>query len=179
MIFAYDQDKIYFACGEYDLNDRKYYMNPTEENLPVWHPHEGMLIYVNTNNQRIVDLIKYSVNIPKELSFETLNSFYEDIWECLRREKYKNPDAYRLTITIANSRDAYYLNKNGITDRDDKLTPVSGGVSLELIDDSLFELTPVERIKEYIRIENEFYGRKTSPILFLSTDEYGAKLIDL
>ena len=179
MIFAYDKDRIYFSHSYDSLYEQEYYFNPIEENLPCWHPHEGMLIYVNTNRPRIVDLIRYFVNIPTELSFESLNGFYEDIWSTLRENGYTNDAAYRLDVTIANAHEAYYLSKLGITDRDDKQTTVSGSMSPELAASISRDLSPIERIKAYYRLENSFFGRKDLPILLLSTDEPGVKLVDL
>ena len=179
MIFAYDKDKIYFACSYDSLKEEEYYQCPTEENLPCWHPHEGMLIYVNTDNPRIVDLVRYFVKIPTELSFETVRHFHEDVWSVLQKNGYTNNKAYTLDFTIANAHEAYYLTKLGITDRDDKMTAVSGSMSPELDSAVLKELPPIERIKAYQRLENEYFARKNLPILLLNTAEEGVTVVDI
>ena len=178
MIFAYDKDKIYFACTYDSLYDKQYQC-PTEENLPCWHPHEGMLIYVNTNKPRIADLVRYLVKVPTELSFETIRHFYEDVWEVLQKNGYTNEEAYTLDFTIANAHEAYYLTKNGITDRDDKLTVVSGSMLPELAASLPKDLSPIERLKAYQRLENEYCARQNLPILLLSTDKAGVTVVDI
>ena len=179
MIFAYDKDKIYFACSYDSLKEEEYYQCPIEENLPCWHPHDGMLIYVNTNNPRIVDLVRYFVKIPTELSFETMHCFYEDVWDVLQKNGYTNSEAYTLNFTIANAHEAYYLTIDGISNRDDKLTAVSGDMFLELDSAVSKELPPIERIKAYQRLENDYFARKNLPILLLNTAEEGVTVVDI
>ena len=179
MIFSYGADKIYFALEEDDFDYNYPYIDPKEENLPCWHPHDGMLINVETSNYRILDLIRYYVKIPSELSVATLRDFYDDVWEVLQGNGYTKEDEYRLHITIANSSEAYCVSKFGITTRDDKLTYVSGDMSPEIACGLPNELSPIEKIKAYYRKENEYYRNTNTPILLLSTDEPGVKIINL
>ena len=179
MIFTYDKDRIYFALNLHSLREREYYQCPIEENLPCWHPHDGMLIYVYTTIPRITDLIRYSVHIPTELSFGTIRDFYEEIWSVLCDNGYTNDKAYELEIVIASSSEVYCLTKSGIIDRDNKLTPVFGDIYTELSAAVPKDLPPIDRIKAYYRLENDFLKRKSLPIILLSTDENGAKLVDL
>jgi hypothetical protein len=182
MTFAYGKDVIYFATNylslEVDDGDF-YYDNPTEENLPCWHPHEGMFIYVRTENARLVDLIRYYVDIPKELSFASISRLQEDIWDVFAENGYKSHEAYSVEITIADGKDAYHINSKGIIDRDDKQSAISGAFSTGLDNKMLKGLSPVERLKEYYRIRNEYYQRKNTPILLFSTDKKGVEIIEL
>lgn len=179
MIFAFDKDKTYFALEDGDFDANVWYYEASEENLPCWHPHDGMLIYVNTRNYRIIDLIKYCVKVPTELSFETIHDFYEDVWALLQENGYTNDEEYRLDITLVNSEEAYYLTKHGIINRDDKLTYVSGQMSPEIAANLPRDLSPVERIKAYCRAENEFYKTKDTEIMLFSTDEPGVKIVKI
>jgi hypothetical protein len=179
MIFSYDKDKIYFALEEGELNSNFKYFEKNQDNLPCWHPHDGMLIYIYTRNYRIVDLIKYYAKVPSELSFETLHDFYEDVWNILQKNGYKKEDEFRLNIVLANSSEAYYVSKYGVTNRDDKLTYVSGDMSPEIAAHLPRELSALERIKEYYRAENEFYKTQNIPIMLFSTNEPGVKIVDL
>ena len=179
MIFSYGTDTIYFALKEDDFDYNYPYIDPKEENLPCWHPHDGMLINVETSNYRILDLIRYYVKIPSELSVATLRDFYDDVWEALQDNGYTKEDEYSLCITIANSSEAYCVSKFGITTRDDKLTYVSGRMSPEIAANLPRDLSPVERIKAYYRAENEFYKTNNTEIMLFSTDEPGVKIINL
>lgn len=178
MIFAYDSDKIYFALEDGDFSGSRYF-EKNEENLPCWHPHDGVLIYVNTRNNRIVDLIRYYAKIPSELSFETIHDFYEDVWNLLQENGYTKEDEYRLRITLANSSEAYYLSKFGIINRDDKLMYVSGDMSPEIAANLPKEFHALERIKAYYRAENEFYKSKNIPVMLFSTNEPGVKILEI
>jgi hypothetical protein len=101
------------------------------------------------------------------------------VWSVLQKNGYTNSKAYTLDFTIANAHEAYYLTKLGITDRDDKMTAVSGSMSPELDSAVSKDLPPIERIKAYQRLENEYFARKNLPILLLNTAKEGVTVVDI
>ena len=175
MIFAYDKDRIYFGSNLYSFEGEKcrYMENPYEENMPFWHPHEGMVIEVRSANARILDLIRYTVKVPQNLTFESVQQFQRDVRAMLEKNGYEKDAGYSYMIVLADARDVYYLYDNGLLDRDDKLTPVSGDCQEVLCERVSRDLSPVERIKAYFKLENDYRIKKETPIFLFNTAEPG------
>lgn len=183
MIFAYDEDRVLFASNYYEidvelLGDR-YYGNPTEENLPCWHPYKGMLAYVDSLNCRITDLIRYCVTIPEELSFETLEILYQDIIDVLKKNRFKTNESRDFTLYIADSDTVYMLTRLGIVFRESRNKKISGKCLDALSHKIPDGLSAEERVKEYYRLENGFYRRQNIPILTFRPDEDGVRIVEL
>ena len=179
MIYAYDKDGIYFATDIFDLADYRYYLNPTEDNLPVWHPHENMLIYVDCTVARITDLIRYNVEVPKTLTPATVHDFYEEVRELIISNGYTNNKAYSLFISIADGQEIFLISKLGIISHGDRRQPIGGDNDRVLTLTLSPDLSPVEAIKEYYRNANEHTHRANKPFLLANTAEEGVKLVEL
>ena len=184
MIFAYDKDRIYFAFDKYDIDDDPaffpyYYKNPTEENLPCWHPHEGMLIYVSSPNARITDLIRYYVKIPTEISFVYAEDLYRAITDLLKRNGYETFESKDYWVVIANSVEGYRISGGGVIDRLEHDGMLGGGN--RIISDSVSkeEIPPLEAIKEYFRKEHSYIDRKNDSIIVMNTAESGVQIVEL
>ena len=185
MIYAYDKDGIIFAervYRDFEGNANCTQKTDSEEHFPMWHPHENMLIYINSDNKRIIDIIRYEVDVPKELSHEILVDFYERICKALDARGYTpTKERYEFAIIIANNQVAYNLCGRGIVTIDDKLTPISGefsgfgaglGISIPM------DLSPRERLLYYFDGFEKLRQVRRFPIALMRTNTKDIVIVD-
>lgn len=185
MIFAYDKDGIIFAERVYKefMGDANCVPKlDSEENFAMWHPHKNMLIHIDTDHQRIEDIIRYEVEVPEELNHETVVDFYNRVCRTLDKYSYTpKEERYDFVIHIANNKEAFELNGRGIVTIDDKLTPISGqfagygsGLGISIPE----ELSPRQRLIHYFDRYEKLKQVLRFPIVLMRTNTDEIEIVE-
>ena len=184
MVFAFGknevifcQEKDYFLCGDGSCD---FVLN--EDNMCMWHPHDGMLIYVSSDHKRIIDIIRYYVDVPTELNTVNLNGFYTEICRVFDKLRYTPKDGhYGFYIIIADNKSAYDVSGNGIVTEIDKRSAIAGEYAN--YGSGVCSMMPVnmpakEKLITYYKEVGKYRHKNYFPLVLMSTKNKKIEVIE-
>jgi hypothetical protein len=179
MVIVFDKNEIYFAnVVEYRTPQNSAHLRSvdisikSEENLDIWHPNEGMLIYVDSEYARITDIARYELKVPTELNYDTLKTLYEEMVKLIKKHGYSaHKNCYPFDIIITDGKTVYEISGRGyiksLHPTNTMATFFEGeGAACYGVDASH---SPKERVAEFYERMSEYYNRTVNDVVMLST----------